>query len=217
MLSPENRELVERVLPGLLETMLGRVFPDDLNRLLDAARSEAKPGDMGSSGGRVQAAPDGATAAPLSAEWEPSPFSTAYDVHDKPMLVMASYCGEDNGECSDRAPCAECLRMSNVALVRGRIKVLGSFGCFIPAESGASGADGRGPPVRRTEAKPSGDMPAAVATACEIVRADAADTMQHSTTRDLGARLMCRVDARKLGLVLAWIDQFATTTKEDDR
>ena len=52
-------------------------------------------------------------------------------------------------------------------------------------------------------------MPKAVAEACEAVRIDAADTMQHTTTADLSARLMCRVDARKLGLVLAWVDQFA--------
>ena len=52
-------------------------------------------------------------------------------------------------------------------------------------------------------------MPRAVADACEVVRTDAANTMQHTTTADLSARLMCRVDARKLGLVLAWVDQFA--------
>lgn len=52
-------------------------------------------------------------------------------------------------------------------------------------------------------------MPEAVAKACEVVRSDAANTMQHDTTADLSARLMCRVDARKLGLVLAWVDQIA--------
>lgn len=41
----------------------------------------------------------------------------------------------------------------------------------------------------------------------ETVRQDAADRMQHSTTSDLSARLMCRVGFRELTLLLAHYDQ----------
>jgi len=50
-------------------------------------------------------------------------------------------------------------------------------------------------------------MPQAVAEAAERVRRDAADSMFHSTTADLSARLMCRVGARELGLLMAWLAQ----------
>ncbi len=33
----------------------------------------------------------------------------------QPILLLASYCGGDNPECSDNHPCIECLKMSNVA------------------------------------------------------------------------------------------------------
>lgn len=53
MLSPDNRELVERVFPqrwpASFRTFIEN-FPDAMNRLLDAARSEARPRGMGSSG-----------------------------------------------------------------------------------------------------------------------------------------------------------------------
>ena len=52
-------------------------------------------------------------------------------------------------------------------------------------------------------------MPLAVRLASERVRADAANTMRHDTTSDLSARLMCRVGVHDLGLVMAWVDQFA--------
>ena len=52
-------------------------------------------------------------------------------------------------------------------------------------------------------------MPLAVRLASERVRADAANTMRHDTTSDLSARLMCRVGVNNLGLVMAWVDQFA--------
>lgn len=55
----------------------------------------------------------------------------------------------------------------------------------------------------------AGKIPNAVVEACEVIRTDAANTMTHSTTPDLTPRLMCQVDARKLGLVLAWVDQHA--------
>ena len=40
----------------------------------------------------------------------------------------------------------------------------------------------------------------------EQVRKDAADRMQHNTTADLSARLMCRVGFRELTLLLAHYD-----------
>lgn len=40
----------------------------------------------------------------------------------------------------------------------------------------------------------------------EQVRNDASDRMQHSTTADLSARLMCRVGFRELTLLLAHYD-----------
>lgn len=40
----------------------------------------------------------------------------------------------------------------------------------------------------------------------EQVRKDAADRMQHNTTSDLSARLMCRVGFRELTLLLAHYD-----------
>lgn len=67
--------------------------------------------------------------------WERGPFCNVHDVYDKPMLHLTSYCGEDTPGCADATPCNDCLRMSNVSLVRGEIKVLGGFGCFIPAPS----------------------------------------------------------------------------------
>lgn len=40
----------------------------------------------------------------------------------------------------------------------------------------------------------------------EQVRKDASDRMQHNTTSDLSARLMCRVGFRELTLLLAHYD-----------
>ncbi len=57
-------------------------------------------------------------------------------------------------------------------------------------------------------------MPLAVRLASERVRADAANTMRHDTTSDLSARLMCRVGVHDLGMVMAWVDQFATLSSE---
>jgi len=31
------------------------------------------------------------------------------------ILLLASYCGEDNPKCTDEVPCLECLKMCNVA------------------------------------------------------------------------------------------------------
>jgi hypothetical protein len=33
---------------------------------------------------------------------------------ERDVLFFCSYCGDDNPNCSDRAPCADCLAMCNV-------------------------------------------------------------------------------------------------------
>ena len=59
--------------------------------------------------------------------WVEGPFESVYTVRDKRMLVLASYCGGENPNCSDERPCNLCLADCNVALVRGQIKVLGGL------------------------------------------------------------------------------------------
>ncbi|MBU0792296.1 MAG: hypothetical protein KKC55_17815 [Gammaproteobacteria bacterium] len=49
------------------------------------------------------------------------------------VLLLASYCGEDNSDCSDEHPCPECLKMCNVALIKGRPNVLGGMDYTRPA------------------------------------------------------------------------------------
>ena len=68
--------------------------------------------------------------------------------------------------------------------------------------------------MERTTAFPPEKLecPPRVLVALERVRTDAADTMHHSTTDSLDARLMSRVGARELALVLAWLDQHITAT-----
>ena len=34
-----------------------------------------------------------------------------------PILLMASYCGDDNPKCTDELPCEDCLKMSNIVLI----------------------------------------------------------------------------------------------------
>lgn len=44
------------------------------------------------------------------------------------VLLIASYCVEDNPECTDDRPCSDCLRMCNVAeVVVGRDDIVGQF------------------------------------------------------------------------------------------
>jgi len=43
-------------------------------------------------------------------------------------LLLCSYCGSNNNECSDKLPCPECLEMCNVAKIEnGGIKVIGGY------------------------------------------------------------------------------------------
>lgn len=59
-------------------------------------------------------------------------------------------------------------------------------------------------------------IPLAVILAAYRVRADAANTMQHSTTHNETPRLMCRVAVKDVGLVLAWIDQHRAALEATD-
>jgi hypothetical protein len=34
-----------------------------------------------------------------------------------PVLLLASYCGDDNSNCTDAKPCDECLKMCNIAFI----------------------------------------------------------------------------------------------------
>ena len=43
------------------------------------------------------------------------------------VLLLCSYCGEDDANCTDEAPCVECLKMCNVAMVSGDMEVLGGL------------------------------------------------------------------------------------------
>ena len=46
------------------------------------------------------------------------------------VLLLASYCGEDNDKCSEDFPCNDCLAMCNVVevqLLNQKFKNLGGF------------------------------------------------------------------------------------------
>ena len=44
------------------------------------------------------------------------------------VLLIASYCGEDNPDCTEDRPCNDCLRMCNVAeVVVGLDDIVGQF------------------------------------------------------------------------------------------
>ena len=34
-----------------------------------------------------------------------------------PVLLLCSYCGDDDPDCTNEVPCEECLKMCNIALV----------------------------------------------------------------------------------------------------
>lgn len=43
------------------------------------------------------------------------------------VLILASYCGGENPECSDDYPCLDCLKMCNVATATGVFRILGGL------------------------------------------------------------------------------------------
>jgi len=47
----------------------------------------------------------------------------------KRVILLASYCGGGNADCTDHLPCNECIRMCNVAVVKqpSEMKVLGGI------------------------------------------------------------------------------------------
>ena len=49
----------------------------------------------------------------------------------RPVLLLASYCGDDNPNCTDTQPCDECLKMCNIAFIENKAidinKVVCSF------------------------------------------------------------------------------------------
>jgi len=47
------------------------------------------------------------------------------------VLLLASYCGDDNPECSDESPCVDCLKMCNVAVTGSdSLTVLGGLDTY---------------------------------------------------------------------------------------
>lgn len=41
-------------------------------------------------------------------------MSDTFTATDREFLLFASYCGDDNPDCSDERPCPVCLGMSNI-------------------------------------------------------------------------------------------------------
>jgi hypothetical protein len=39
------------------------------------------------------------------------------NVNFMPVLILASYCGDENPNCTDIKPCDECLKMCNIAFI----------------------------------------------------------------------------------------------------
>ena len=35
----------------------------------------------------------------------------------RPVLLLASYCGDEESNCTDTKPCNECLKMCNIAFI----------------------------------------------------------------------------------------------------
>lgn len=56
-----------------------------------------------------------------------SPRAPNHPGYDR-VLLLASYCGDDNPNCSEDFPCDDCLLMDNIVIMRGDIEVVGDFG-----------------------------------------------------------------------------------------
>jgi hypothetical protein len=35
----------------------------------------------------------------------------------RPVLLLTSYCGDDNSKCTEANPCEDCLKMCNIAFI----------------------------------------------------------------------------------------------------
>lgn len=91
---------------------------------------------------------------------------------------------------------------------------LGEWGVFVGALNQAIVAAERLPVEDASQRVQSEPEPNVVERAEEQVRTDASNRMQHNTTSDLSARLMCRVGFRELTLLLAHYDQLKQSFAE---
>lgn len=44
------------------------------------------------------------------------------------ILLLTSYCGDDNSSCSDDHPCLDCLKMCNIVEIPDDTKILKNYG-----------------------------------------------------------------------------------------
>lgn len=44
-----------------------------------------------------------------------------YEMKPRPVLLLCSYCGDDNPNCSSDLPCLVCLKMCNAATMIGPV------------------------------------------------------------------------------------------------
>jgi hypothetical protein len=80
-----------------------------------------------------------------------------YPADGRRVLLLASYCGDDNPNCCDKRPCPECLAMDNVAIILGgQIAVLGSFDS--PSSLCTLGVSAPSPPVAGSEVLEKGKL-----------------------------------------------------------
>lgn len=91
---------------------------------------------------------------------------------------------------------------------------LGDWSVFVGALNQAIVAAERLPVEGASQHVQSRSEPNVVERAEEQVRTDASNRMQHNTTSDLSARLMCRVGFRELTLLLAHYDQLKQSFAE---
>lgn len=54
-------------------------------------------------------------------------MATTYPANGRRVSIIASYCGDDDPNCSNSRPCGDCLAMCNVAIAEGTLNVLGGL------------------------------------------------------------------------------------------
>jgi hypothetical protein len=63
---------------------------------------------------------------------------TKLDDNKYPILLLASYCGGDNIECTEELPCIECLKMCNIAIIPKELvtgeNVIGGYDFLVDAK-----------------------------------------------------------------------------------
>ena len=50
-----------------------------------------------------------------------------YKITGMRVLLLASYCGSDDKDCTDDFPCDECMKMCNIGVISGDLEVIGGF------------------------------------------------------------------------------------------